>query len=95
MRWEVRFWPSGRTVRVVPGTTLLEAARAAGLPVARACGGELLCGRCACRLLRGGERHAESEAERRTKARNRVDGGRRLACALRISDDLEVTAPGW
>jgi len=92
---EIRFQPSGRTVCVARGTTLLEAARAAGLPAARACGGDLLCGRCACRLLRGAERHGESADETRTKARNRIGTDRRLSCAVRIEGDLEVTAPGW
>jgi len=93
---EIRFRPSGRAVRVAPGATLLEAARAAGLPVGRACGGDLLCGRCACTVLsdRTGLPQ-ESPAERRTKARNRVAPERRLACALRPQRDVEVTASGW
>jgi len=90
---EIRFQPSGRTVRVPRGTTLLEAARRAGLPAARACGGDLLCGRCVCSVGPGAP--AEGEAERRTKQRNRVDGARRLACAVRIEVDLEASAPGW
>lgn len=92
---EIRFRPSGRTVRVPSGTTLLEAARAAGLPVARACGGDLLCGRCACTLLGSDPHPPESEAERRTRIRNRVDPGRRLSCAVRLERDLVATAPGW
>ncbi len=90
---EIRFQPSGRTVRVPAGTTLLDAARQAGLPAARACGGELLCGRCSCDVGAGAP--PESEAERRTKKRNRVDPGRRLSCAIRIENDLVATAPGW
>lgn len=92
---EIRFQPSGRSVRVAHGTRLLEAARAAGLPAARACGGDLLCGRCGCRVVRGGEGSQPSTAEQRTKLRNRVDADMRLACAIRVENDLEVTAPGW
>jgi len=95
MQLEIRFRPSGRTVRVAAGTTLLEAARAAGLPAARACGGELLCGRCSCTLLGRAGAPAESAAERRAKMRNRVDPEKRLACAVRIERDLEASAPGW
>lgn len=94
MTVEIRFEPSGRTVRVPRGTTLLEAARAAGLPAARACGGDLLCGRCACTIESAGG-PAEGETERRTKARNRVDPEKRLACAVRLEADLEASAPGW
>ena len=92
---EVRFRPSGRTVRVARGTTLLEAARVAGLPAARACGGDLLCGKCACTLESPGVAEAAGAAERRTLARNRVDPGKRLACAVRLEGDLEASAPGW
>jgi ferredoxin len=95
MQFEIRFRPSGRSVRVAAGTTLLEAARAAGLPAARACGGEILCGRCTCMLLGEAAAPAESEDERRAKARNRVDPDKRLACAVRIERDLEASAPGW
>jgi len=91
---EIRFQPSGRTVRVARGTTLLDAARTAGLPAARACGGDLLCGRCACTIAAEGA-PAASEAEERTKRRNRVDADKRLACAVRLEADLEASAPGW
>jgi len=91
---EIRCRPSGRSVRVPRGTTLLEAARAAGLPAARACGGDLLCGKCACRVETPGAAPA-GEAELRTLARNRVDPGKRLACAVQLDTDLEASAPGW
>jgi len=79
---------------VARGTTLLEAAVAAGLPAARACGGDLLCGKCACTVESPGAAPA-GETERRTLARNRIDPGKRLACAVRLETDLEASAPGW
>ena len=91
---EIRFRPSGRTIRVARGTTLLEAARAAGLPAARACGADLLCGSCACQIDGAGA-SPEGDAERRTKQRNRVEPEKRLACAVRLEADLEASAPGW
>jgi uncharacterized 2Fe-2S/4Fe-4S cluster protein (DUF4445 family) len=94
--FEIRFLPSERRVRVPAGTTLLDAARRAALPVASACGAEALCGRCGLALLAGGEALApESPEERRTKLRNRVDPSLRLACRTRIVADLEVTASYW
>jgi ferredoxin len=90
----VRFQPSARTVCVPRGTTLLEAARAAGLPAARACGGDLLCGKCVC-TVEGARLAPPGAAEERTKARNRVDVGKRLACAVRLEADVEASAPGW
>jgi len=81
---------------VPAGSTLLEAARVAGLPLARACGAEGLCGRCAVRILAGASHvDDESPAERLTKRRNRVDAELRLACAARVAGDVVVTASYW
>jgi ferredoxin len=91
---EVRFRPSERWVRVPQGTTLLEAARGAGLPVARACGGGGLCSRCGLRVLVGSVSE-ESAAELRAKRANRVDPELRLACLARLEGDVVVTAAYW
>jgi ferredoxin, 2Fe-2S len=92
----VRFHPTGRVVEVPGGTTLLEAARRAGLPIARSCGADGLCSRCALVVLSGAEAlEPESDAERRTKARNRLPAEWRLACRARVAGDVEVTASYW
>ena len=96
MRAQVRFEPSGRTVEVAAGTRLLDAARQAGLPLARACGAEGICGRCGLTVLEGAERLApESPLEARAKRRNRVSGETRLACRVAVDGDLVVTASYW
>ena len=96
MECVVRFLPSQREIRVPAGTTLLEAARRAGLPVASACGADGVCGRCGLDILEGGEHLAsESELEARIKKANRIDEGLRLACRLQLACDLVVTAPYW
>ena len=78
------------------GSSLLEAARRAGLPVASACGGEALCGRCDLSVLSGASALAPpGEPEERAKRRNRVPAERRLACRVAVSCDLEVTASYW
>jgi ferredoxin, 2Fe-2S len=92
----VSFQPSGRSLRVACGTNLLEAIRRAGLPIARACGAEGLCGRCGVRPLAGAEAlGAETPMERSAKARNRVAPDCRLACRVAVAGDVEVTAPYW
>ncbi|MDH3211101.1 MAG: (2Fe-2S)-binding protein [Myxococcales bacterium] len=92
----VRFRPSGRSVRVPRGTTLLEAAQRAKLPVASACGAEAVCGRCGMRILSGNESVApQGEAEARVKRRNRVEATDRLACRVAPIGDVEVTARYW
>ena len=92
----MRFQPSGRSVRVAVGTSLLEAARRAGLPLASACRGDGLCGRCGVCVLAGASTLAEErEPEARAKRRNRVPAEQRLACRIVVSNDLEVTAGYW
>jgi 2Fe-2S ferredoxin len=95
---QVRFEPSGRQVRVPAGTSLLEAARRAGLPVASACGAGGICARCGLTILSvsgGPELAPESDSESRAKRANRVDPALRLACRIALAADLVVTAPYW
>jgi adenylate cyclase len=92
----IRFAPSGRTLRVPVGTTLLDAIRRAGLPAASACGAAGLCARCGVRVLVGGEDlPPESADESDAKRRNRVPAELRLACCVAPRADLEVTASYW
>jgi len=92
----VRFQPSGREIRVAEGTSLLEAAHLAGLPLASACHGDALCGRCGVSVISGTNAlPAEREPEARAKRRNRVPAEQRLACRIPVSNDLEVTAGYW
>lgn len=88
--------PSGLEVDTPRGTTLLDAAIAAGLPIARSCGAEGVCAKCALCVVEGGE-HLSPEAadETRIKQRNRVDAVLRLACRATIHGDVTVTASYW
>ena len=96
MRARVRFEPSGRTVEVETGTLLLDAARQAGLPIARASGAEGLCARCGLTIVDdAGGLVAASEDETRAKQRNRVSDAVRLACRTAVEGDLVVTADYW
>jgi ferredoxin len=91
---EIRFEPSGASITVPAGTTLLEAARQAGLPVASACGADGICARCGLEILEGSVA-APSEQEQTLKERNRIHREMRLACRIRLCGDLTVTAPYW
>jgi len=96
MRVRVAFQPSGRSVRVEPGTALPEAVRRAHLPLASACGSDGLCGRCGVRVLStAAPLPPESEDERLAKQRNRIDPALRLACRISVVSDLEITTPYW
>jgi ferredoxin len=96
MSVRVRFLPSGESVEVATDTILMEAVKAAGLPIAEACGADGLCGRCGVRVKGAAEALSEeTEAESRAKTRNRVDPSLRLACLVRVAQDIEVTADYW
>lgn len=85
-----------RRLEVARGTTLLEAVRGAGLPIARACAGGGLCGRCGLSILEGADAlRPEGGAEADAKARNRIAPGLRLACQVRVEGPLEVSASYW
>ena len=93
---EIRFQPQDRRVRVEPGTSVLEAAREAGLPMASACGAKAICGRCGVTVVAGAHNlPPEDERERDAKARNRIDSKQRLACRLHVAGDVEVQASYW
>lgn len=78
------------------GATLLDAAIAAGLPVARSCGADGMCARCGLRVLEGDDQvSAEAPDEMRIKQRNRVDPALRLACRTHIHGDVVATAEYW
>jgi adenylate cyclase len=97
MRCEILFLPSRRTIALEPGeTTLLEATRRAGLPIASACGENGACARCGLEILAGADTlEPPDEREQRIKARNRIDPSLRLACRIRPRADLAVRATYW
>ena len=98
MQWPVRLRTSRdeQTVLVDDGATLLDAALTAGLPVARACGGDGLCGRCGLEVLRGADALSAAEADEvDAKVRNRVPDAWRLSCRALVHGPLEVTAGYW
>ena len=92
----MRFQPSGARLRVRPGTTLLEAARRSGLPMASACDADGICGRCGVRILAGADGLSNETAnEIGVKQRNRIEPELRLACRAGVHGPVEVTASYW
>jgi adenylate cyclase len=84
-------YPSGRQVLITPGTTVLEASRAAGIPHASLCGGRGRCSTCRTRIGDGVATLPEpSRDEARVLRRIGAPPNVRLACQLRPTADLEV-----
>ncbi|MRS11918.1 MAG: DUF4445 domain-containing protein [Actinobacteria bacterium] len=88
-RATIRFEPTGRTVTVPVGSTLLEAVRAAGLPIDAPCGGTGTCG--SCRVHAEGAVDAATHGELELLGGAGVAAGKRLACRARVSGDAVVT----
>lgn len=86
----VTFVRSDRSIDVPEGTNVLEACHRAGVGVPASCGGKGVCGKCRVRVVSGsvppheGHEHALSPAE--------VKNGWRLACKVRIEQDLAIDA---
>ena len=91
---KVRFTPSGIEVEISSGTTLLEAALAAELPVGNSCGADGTCGRCGLRLV-SGKLPSPSRREQDVAAANRLEPGLRLSCMIQPNQDVEITADYW
>jgi adenylate cyclase len=83
---------SGRIVEIVPGLSVLEASRLAGIPHASVCGGRGRCSTCRVRIAGDpGLIPAPSPVERRVLDRVGAAPDVRLACQLRPLGALSVT----
>ena len=88
---KVVFEPSGRSVHVLPGTVMLEAAARAGFIIQTPCGGAGKCGKCLV-LIRAGK-CPPLESERSALGESRIAEGFRLACQAKIQGPLTVELP--
>ncbi len=85
-------YPGGRVVDILPGLSVLEASRSAGIPHASVCGGRGRCSTCRVRVGAGvPDLPSPSEDEARVLLRVGATPDIRLACQLRPSAPLDVT----
>lgn len=86
----------GVNTQVRPGTTLLEAAEAAGVDVRHYCGGNCSCGSCRVEVRGGAKNLSRREGtEEMVLGTDRIRNGDRLACQARVSGDVEIHVPDW
>jgi adenylate cyclase len=84
-------YPTGRRVAITPGTTILEASRAAGIPHASVCGGRGRSSTCRSRVGPEWQRLPRpAPDEERVLQRVAAPPNVRLACQLRPAIDLEI-----
>lgn len=87
----VTFQPQARTVHVLEGTKLIEAAAEAGIVLDSPCGGEGTCGKCRVTISPGAP--APGDAERRHLSARQLDQGVRLACQCALAAPAVVEVP--
>ena len=90
--YEIDFEPIAKRVEVVPGTTLLDAARQAGVLLSSECGGKGKCGQCRVKVVEG-EVTPLSENEKTILGEEAAGNGERLACSAQINSNVKVTIP--
>lgn len=89
---KVTFEPSGRSVHVLPGTVLIEAAARAGFIVETPCGGAGKCGKCLVRITAGV--CPPNDSDLRALGEERASRGWRLGCHCKVGDSpLTVEIP--
>jgi ferredoxin len=92
----IRCEPSGREVRVVHETNLMDAILQTGLALGQSCDGIALCGFCRVRVLEGIENLTPAEAEeKKVLAAEHSGDDERLACCASVHGPVTVTADYW
>lgn len=88
---EIQFLPDKRRVRVPAGTSVAEAAAAAGIALETPCGGEGRCGKCRVKWL--GLAPPPTPEETELLGDDLLRAGFRLACRARPESDVSVYVP--
>jgi len=89
---QIQIQPVGKRVAVTKDMRLIEAARAAGIDLASACGGEGSCGQCQIVILQGEVTPPTPDEEFVLDNLERA-GGLRLACSTKALSDLTIQIP--
>jgi uncharacterized 2Fe-2S/4Fe-4S cluster protein (DUF4445 family) len=84
--------PQGRRIRLAKGTTVLEAVKEGGIPLASDCGGNGRCGRCRVKII-SGEVSMPDKDELAVLDRKQVSSTDRLACRTTVNGDAKILIP--
>lgn len=87
----ISFQPQGRSVSVLEGTTVLEAAGAAGLVIDTPCGGAGTCGKCRVQVLKGATEPCH--LDRKAFTEDELAEGWRLACQTHVQEEVVLRLP--
>ncbi|MDQ7094425.1 ASKHA domain-containing protein [Desulfosporosinus sp. PR] len=85
----IKFLPAAREIRVPEGTTILQAAVKAGVPMESTCGGKGTCGKCKVQIVQGIAAPATPTEIKHLSSAER-EGGWVLACQQVLAQDAVV-----
>jgi uncharacterized 2Fe-2S/4Fe-4S cluster protein (DUF4445 family) len=88
----ITFNPIGKSVDVVSGGSVLDAARLAGINITSACGGNGKCGQCRI-VIHSGDVSSPTPQEKALLSEEDLKNGYRLACQCLALSDLKVYIP--
>ena len=88
----VSFQPDGRTVFVIRGTNLIEAAGQGGIIIDTPCGGKAGCGKCKIQIQRDAPEPNASDIKH-LSTEEYLSSGCRLACQCKVLKDMVVYIP--
>jgi uncharacterized 2Fe-2S/4Fe-4S cluster protein (DUF4445 family) len=88
----IHFLPGNRSVTVPKGTTVLTAARLAGVTIDSPCNGAVVCGKCAVHLAQDSLHRVEQKGVHQLSKREQL-AGMVLACAAEVGGDIVVDVP--
>ncbi|HHY25906.1 MAG TPA: DUF4445 domain-containing protein [Desulfitobacterium dehalogenans] len=86
---KVTFFPEKKTVEISEGTTLLEAAIAAGIQLESTCGGRGTCGKCKVQV-EPGKLDSHKDYGNKFLSESEKEEGWVLACKVQVQEDLTV-----
>lgn len=92
MSAKITFWPSGVSIEVKAGTSILSAARKAGVLIQTRCGGNAACFMCKVKIRPDSDLLPIADEEKRKLAGLEVDGFR-LACQAKARGRVDVDIP--
>lgn len=89
---KIQFLPMNQRIEVEAGTNLLEAAWECGITMNAVCSGNGTCGKCKVLVTKGNQKDYD-EIEIKQLTNEELESGMRLACRIKVDEDITVIVP--
>lgn len=90
---QIHFLPMDIKIEVPEGESILQSARAAGIPINTLCSGNGACGKCRVKLDFPERLNAITLTEKLSLSEKQIAEGYRLACLTNVQGDMKVWVP--